>query len=436
MNRFSIVRKGAVILLLAILAFTSSCSRDGGAATGEPERVITLLAFLEPGGPSPREQGAGALLETFTRNTGYTVRAEIVGWEQVEPRLLLSVQADNPPDVTFVRSQSISIKANANALMPLTYFIERDFTQADKDDFVLWDYIGVYRGVRYTLPMSIIPYAMLVRTDLFREAGLTELPRTWDEFLAAAQAAQTRAAFGFMFWGSAAQPAAIDYLQPFIEGFGGRILDENDRAVFDSPEAMQAFHLLKRMVFEYEIVPREVASLRYDETSDMFAAGRSVFYIDGAHRFSRYAAGVGFENLELFRIPGPTADRPSPSFVSFWSLGIPINSRNPELAWQYIKNFTTPENQVIFSQISGEVPVRISSMQDPHFANDPRGRMIKWHVDYVADYGTVAVAPVHFNQLSEVLSLAVQEIVSDPNSDVEAIVRRAAATYNAIVDRR
>lgn len=399
------------------------------ASTGD--KTISLLGFLEPGGESPREQGAGELLKKFTEKTGYGLTTEIVGWEQVEPKLLTAVQSGDAPDVTFVRSQSLSIEANADALMPLDEFIERDFDQATKDDFLLWDEIGTYNGHKYALPMSIIPYGVYVRDDIFKEAGITEDPKTWDEFIEVAKKVNSDAASGFLFWGSAAQPAAIDYLQPMVESFGGKLLDENGKAVFDSPEALKAFELLKTLTFDANVTPSNVASLKYDEASDMFAAGRAAMYWDGSHRASKYIEGVGQENLRLIPLPSETGEVAGPSYISFWALGIPKNSKNPELAWEYIKNFVETDSQRTYAKISGEVPVRKSAMEgDDFFTTDENGIRIKWFVDYVSQNGTNAVAPVDFSSLSEILSMAVQQIITDPNSDVQAIVEKAAADYN------
>lgn len=437
----NMTRKITVILLAVILMLLTACSSPATTSPSITEEgttvpkndgnnVLTFLGFLEPGGESPREQGAGELLKVFTEKTGYTLSCEIVGWEQVEQRLLMSVQANEAPDVSFVRSQSISIAVNSNALLSLESYISRDFTNEDKDDLLLYDQVGMYNGTKYTLPMSIIPYGIYARTDIFEVAGVTDYPETWDEFFDVAKQVNSSAASGFLFWGSAAQPAAIDYLQPMVEGFGGKLIDENEMGVFDSPEAMQAFHLIKRLVFDAGVVPQNVANLRYDETSDMFTAGRAAMYWDGSHRYSKYTGGVGAENLTLFKMPSDTAGTPSPSYIGFWSLGIPINSQNPDIAWEYIKNFVASDNQATYSKISGEVPVRKSAMEDPYFDENPKGQIVNWFVDYVSETGTVGVAPVDFNKLSEVLSMAVQEIITNENSDVEAIVTRACQDYN------
>lgn len=403
---------------------------EAPATEGNDEKFITMLGFLDPGGESPREAGAGELLKKFTEKTGYTLKTEIVGWEQIEQKLLVAVQSNQAPDVTFVRGASLAKEVSANALLPLDDYIARDYTQEDIDDFLLWDQVGMYKGSKYSLPMSLICYALYVRTDLYEAAGITEYPKTWEEFLDVGQKLNSNAASGFLFWGSAAQPCGVDLMQSMVEIHGGKLIDEEERGTFDSPEAIQAFELIKRMVFDAQIVPQNVTGLKFDETSDMFTAGRAAMYYDGSHRYSKYAAGVGDENLSYIRWPGVTADKPSPCFVSYWSLGIPVNAKNPDIAWEYIKNFAESENQTTYAKVSGEVPVRVSAMDDSFFTDDPNGQRIKWFVDYVAENGTIANTPVQNSKLDESLSLAVQEIISDPNSDVAAIVKKYCAEYN------
>ncbi|MEY8338748.1 extracellular solute-binding protein [Lachnospiraceae bacterium 62-35] len=160
--------------------------------------------------------------------------------------------------------------------------------------------------------------------------------------------------------------------------YRGRLLDEEGRAVFDSPEAVKAFHLIKDMVFEKKIVPSNVAGLKYDECSDVFTAGRAAMYWDGSRRASKYIEGLGQENLRLIPMPSESGDVPGPSYIGCWALGIPKNSKNPELAWEYIKNFTEAESQAIYAKVSGEVPIRKSAMEDGFFQTDENGKRIKW----------------------------------------------------------
>jgi len=432
MKKSLVTALSVFMILIACFPLFAGGSNEAEKSETTPEKTISLLCFLKPGGSSPREQGAGELLKVFTEKTGYGLTTEVVGWEQVEPKLFTAVESGNPPDVTFVRSQSLTIEASAGVLMPLDDFIERDFDKATQDDFLLWDQLGIYNGKRYAIPMSIIPYGVYVRDDLMKAAGITKDPKTWEEFLEVAQKLNSPSTTGFLFYGSAAQPAAIDYLQPMIESFGGKILDENGRGVFDSPNAIKAFNLIKRMAFEAKILPSNVASLKYDEASDMYAAGRAALYYDGGHRASKYVQGVGVENLRLIQMPSEDGVLPGPSYVSGWWLGIPANSKNPEIAWEYIKNFVTSENQTTYAKISGEVPVRKSATaSDPFFENDPNGQRIKWFVDYVGTNGTVCITPTDYTKLNELLSVAVQEIVMDKNSDVEAIVKKACKEYNS-----
>ena len=146
----------ALICLISVsVVFAGGSKEASSTATTEPaQKTLSLLGFLKPGGASPREAGAGELLKTFTEKTGYGLTAEIVGWEQVEPRLLTSVQSGDPPDVTFVRSQSLGLEADSGALMPLDDYIARDFTDEDKEDFLLWDQIGMYEGKKYAIVLG------------------------------------------------------------------------------------------------------------------------------------------------------------------------------------------------------------------------------------------------------------------------------------------
>lgn len=404
----------------------------GGTQEATAPDSITLQTFLEPGADSPRERAWGQIVERFEEETGISVGTNLMPWEQVDRQLILSVQAGNPPDVSFVRDKSFELHMQANSLMPLDEFIERDLSSDDIDDYITHETSGWYDGSKYTIRMHNTPVALYMRRDIMNEAGI-DVPQTWDEFIDAAEAFTEFGVAGFAFAVSPDQPAALDYIQPMIEGFGGQVLDGDGAAAFHGEAGIRTFELLKSLRFDHGVTPQGIETMRYDDVTDAFAAGQVGMIIEGAHRFDRIAGALGRENIHLARIPGPTADAPSPTSISGWTLGIPRNSPNPEAAWELIKFATGVEGQTIHTIEGGQLPERASVLNDPHF-DSPEGEVIGWFVDYMNEHGVLAVNPADFAELSELISISLQEAVSSVDSDVGRILEAAAREYDSLGD--
>jgi multiple sugar transport system substrate-binding protein len=54
----------------------------------------------------------------------------------------------------------------------------------------------------------------------------------------------------------------------------------------------------------------------------------------------------------------------APTKVEFWSMAIPKNSQNKELAWKFIRSMSSPEATVA-AALNGNGPVRNSTYDDP-----------------------------------------------------------------------
>lgn len=392
--------------------------------------TIVFQTFLKPEGTSPREVALAQIVKKFTETTGIQVKYQILPWVENDTQLMLSVQAGNPPDVSFVRDRNFAKHLQANSLLPLDDFIKKDLTDKDKKDFLLWDSIGTQNGKKYTFPTSLVVFTLMIRKDLLQKAGLNP-PKTWDDFIKVAKALNSPTVSGFMFGGSQATPNQFDIMQMVIEGRGGKVLDANGKAVFDSQAGVDSFKFLKSLIYDSKVMPATAVTAKYDDVTDIFATGRAAMIIEGSHRYGQIAQKLKPENVLLAKIPGVTATKYSPAGVNSWTLGIPRNAKHAEAAWKFIKFFASAESNLQYSKVSGEVPIR-KSVMDNEYYKSPEGAVVRWYVDYVSENSTLMVAPVAFQELVDIAAKATQEILSKADSNVGEILENAAKTYNAL----
>jgi len=317
------------------------------------------------------------------------------------------------------------------SLLTLDSYVSRDLKENDKNDYILWNKVGMYDNKKYAFATSFILVGLYIRKDLLSKAGM-EPPKTWDDFVKVAKGLNSPTVYGYLFGGSPSQLNQLDWLQLMIEGRGGKVLDDKGRAVFDSKPGIDTFKFIKACVFDNKIVPNNAITLRYDDVTDLFASGRAGMILEGSHRYSKITSALKSENVLITLIPGVDAENPSPSTISTWDLAIPKGSKSPEEAWEFIKFFTSNESQFLYSKISGEIPTRKSAADDPYFKSS-EGAMLGWWIKYLNEKGTLAVNTDTFQELTECMAAALQEVLKSSNSNVEEIVKNSVKRYNSIV---
>jgi len=448
----SIFRRAiSAIVILSLSFFSTACGKadtgntqkgnsDGSLSQGlsnnktAQKTTITLQSLLSPEGTSPREQAFAQIIRNFTEETGVKVKVNTLPWQEIDPQLLLQVQSGNAPDISYVRDKSFENHMKAHSLLSLDGYISKDFKESDKNDYILWDKVGMYDNHKYAFATSFIAMGLYIRKDLLSKAGM-EPPKTWDDFVKVAKGLNSPTVYGYLFGGSSAQPNQLDWMQLMIEDRGGKVLDDKGRAVFDSQPGIDTFKFIKTCVFDSKVVPNNATTLKYDDVTDYFASGRVGMILEGSHRYSRITSALNPENVIVTQIPGIDAANPSPSTVSAWNLAIPKGSKSPDAAWEFIKFFTSSQSQFLYSKISGEIPTRKSVADDPYFKS-PEGAMLGWWIKYLNEKGTLAVGPDTFQELNECVAIALQEILSSPDSNVEEIVKNAVKKYNNIVNSK
>lgn len=435
---YKIFKGTANIFFTLLIAMTLVACKDTESASNEKVeenvdevKTIELLTFFNPDGEGGRELALKTIIDNFTEETGIKVKYNTVPWDEVDTQLILSEQAGNSPDITFVRDKEFARHMEVGSLKPLDDYINTELSDEEIEDHLNWE-VGTYNESKYVFPTSYIATALYMRKDLLQEKGL-EPPKTWDEFIEVGKSINSDSTSGYLFGGSPAQANQLDWLESMIVNRGGVVINENGKAAFDSQAGIESFNFLKNTIHDSEITPINVTSISYDEVTDGFAAKKTGMIIEGSHRYSTIADVLGEENIELGYIPGIDETQPSPTVISSWNLGIPKSSKHPDEAWEFIKYFISVESSLTYAKLSGEVPTLQSVMENDYF-DSPEQEVIRFFADYINENSVVAVAPSTSKQLYDIVAETLQAIVLDKDSNTEEILKNATEQYNKIVE--
>jgi len=429
------MKKGKCALIIVLIFFVLSSIlpvfAGGQQEPVQQEKEIELLTFFTPDGTGTRQVGFKKIVDKFTEETGIKVRYTVVPWNQVNTQLILSELSGNSPDISFVEGEKFALHMAEDTLRPLTNYINRDMSKSEIEDHLNWNF-GVHTdGEKYVFPISYLAMALFIRSDLLEAEGLS-VPTTWDELIAVAKAINTPSTPGLMFPASPAQATQLNWFQPIVENFGGKIIGEDGRATFNSPGGVKAFQLLRSAIYDYKITPVDAGSITYDEVTDMFAAGRLGMIFEGSHRYLTIASRLGKDKITLAPIPGKDKTSPSPTTVVGWTLGIPRGSEHPDEAWEFIKFFNRTENALEYAKISGEIPF-LKSVSEDTFFEEEASEHIEFFVDYINNHGISIASPATAEELVVTLAEAIQRVVLEPDTEIQVILDAAVNEYNQMV---
>ena len=167
----------AAVLAAATLVSVAACgSTEGGSADGKVEIVMWHNSTTGDG----KKFWNDAAADFMAKNPNVTIKIEAIQNEDMDGKLQTALQDPNSaPDIFLARGgKKLRDVVEAGQVMDLTDKISN--TVKEQMDTAL-DATTI-DGKVYGVPQSVLPGGMWYSKDLFAQAGITETPKTWDEF--------------------------------------------------------------------------------------------------------------------------------------------------------------------------------------------------------------------------------------------------------------
>lgn len=308
----------------------------------------TVLRVAGWGGAGDDSEAARIEREVYAeferRHPGVEIQKEnIPGSQDYVRKLLLSFIAGAEPDIIRLDASSAAVFIDNGALMDLTPLVEGE-NGIDLDDYFPNVTDIARRGkALYAIPIDFTPMVVYYNRRLFDEAGVPypEPDWTWDDFLAKAKALTREGQYGTTFanW----MPGWL----PWVWSGGGDVLGASGKAVgtADSDATVQAVAWLRDLVTVHKVAPS--LSQMAAEGAAPFANAQAAMETSGHWNLVTLASAPKVKLEEVGIAPIPVARKGmSPTTVLYesgWSIG--KNCRNPELAWEFIRYYTSAEVQ-------------------------------------------------------------------------------------------
>ncbi|XVU27613.1 extracellular solute-binding protein [Actinoplanes sp. CA-054009] len=371
-------RKIAVAAALAAtLLGAAACGSNEDAPTTSASGKVdgtgkTLKVWLMVDAQTAWKDVVDNASKRFTEATGAQVNVEYQQWANHLTKLDATLAGTDVPDVIEL----------GNSEFP-KYVFSGGFAAinpADYENSGTW-LAGLkgacdFEGKTYCVPYYAGARLLIYRTDLFKEAGLSA-PKTYDDFLAAAEKIQTAKKSDAKF-GSVYMPGQYWYAaMSWVKSTGGDIAKQDgDKWVgqLSQPASIEGLQRWVDMVKKYS---KADPTKNENEQAGIFAQGTSAMFYGNAWEqgsAEEVKKDPNDENSPMVptKVKGKlaTAAMPEiPSFLGGSNLGVAEKSQNKELAAQWIKAFT--DSQSMAGLIKANALPNSTALLDKAAADNP-----------------------------------------------------------------
>lgn len=338
---------------------TSSEGSSGGSASEQVE--VTLSGW----GASPEEQELlqQTLDEFMAKNPDIKVKYEVIA-DQYQDVINTRLIGGEGPDVFYLDSSEAPKLIASGALEPLDDYVARtpDFDIADFEEPLLNAFRGE-DGKYYGFPKGYSTLVLFYNKKMFAEAGITEPPKTWEEFAEVARKlTKGKDVYGF---GVAPEAARQMYM---VEAYGGKFIDENGRAAFASPEALRGLQLIMDLRHKDQSAA-QASDVGTGWGGEMFGQQKAAMVIEGNWAIPYLQSN--FPDLDFGTAEVPTVNGKKGTMSYTVAYVMNKQSKHKEAAWKLLSYLTGKEGMKTWTSKGFALPTRKSVAAELGYDTDP-----------------------------------------------------------------
>lgn len=284
-------------------------------------------------------------------NPGVKINISVMPWSGALDNIVSAILAGNAPDLVITGTGYPQTLAGTGGLLELSDVVDQI---GGKETFLSTSLTvqgASEDGGLYSIPLYITPYVAYYRDSYIKEAGIEQLPTTWEEYYEMCKAvtnpAENRYGFalplgdlhGWKTIWSFLQGNGVDLINRTEDGEWYIDLDEQDRAA-----AIETYEFLYKLV--KDCAPEGTTTYTQSEVRELVASGTVMSRIDTPEIFYtvQKVAPDTIDDVGYFKIPGRIRTGSGQGWVG---LSVPKGD-GEEIACDFIKFMFTGDNLADF----------------------------------------------------------------------------------------
>ncbi|MET0450169.1 MAG: extracellular solute-binding protein, partial [Aeromicrobium sp.] len=276
-----------------------------------------------------------------------------------------------------------------------------------------------YEDELYCAPKDFSNLGLIINTDLWADAGLTDadIPTTWAELETVAAALTTDDVAGLVIGDTR------DRVGAFMKQAGGWIMNEDQSEMtIDSPENIEGLAEVQKLLESgVAAFPKEVDS---GWGGEAIGTGKAAMTIEG--NWFKSAAGADYPDLnwQVAELPAGPAGKGTLTFTQCWAIA--QQSAYQEQALDFVKSLYTTDVQLDLAEKFGVMP-SIQEARDEYEASLPETERA-WLAG--ADYAQGPVSAVGMDPVMKDLDTLIQQL---PGISPQEIVEQTQSNGEAVL---
>ena len=423
----------SVAMLLAACGGGSDEPGDSTAApTGDGTEPVTLT-WWHNGNNDPLLSYWQGVADAFTaENPNVTIEIEAIQNEDLRTRLQVGLQSNDPPDVLPQwGGGEMADQVAADKLMNLTDLIP-DAIEAVGGSIGGWQTEGQTYGIPYTLGVGGFWY----NKAMFADAGIAEVPATWDDFFAAIDALKGIGVAPIAVGASDKWPAGWWYYYTATRACSADTLEAAGLAFdFSDPCFLQAGELLQEVIDAEPFNEGFLATPAQQgatSAAGLVANGQAAMELMGhwdpavMRGLTADEQGLG-DDLGWFPFPTVPDGQGDPASAMGGGDGFSCAKQAPAVCADFLAFIVNEDNQRAFGATGAGLPTRIGTQDSVEDANMQQLLTTRDEAPFVQLYLDVAYGPNVGGALNDVVTLMFAGSAT-PQDIVDAITAAAATT--------
>lgn len=370
------MRTTASALVLSLAAVTTAACGGGDSTSADGPKELTYWASNQGTSLDNDKAVLQPELDKFEKATGVKVKLEVVPWSDLLNRILAATTSGQGPDVLNIgNTWSASLQATG-AFLPF-------------DDAALDKVGGKSRFLGPSLaatgangqppvgvPLYGQAYGLYYNKKLFKDAGITAPPATWEELVADGKKL-TDPQKGQ--WGLSLQAGQVteNSHHAAILGaqHGANFFSPDGKPQLASEPAVAAVQQYVDLMQKDKIV--NPSNAEYADTAKSLkdlADGKAAMFMNQASAGSFKNIGADLTNIGVASIPLPASPpanaRKVTSFVAGINMAVFKSAKNPQAALDFVKFMVSAPEQAQLNKTYGSLPTVQDAYSDPAFQTE------------------------------------------------------------------
>ncbi len=297
-------------------------------------------------------------------NPDITVKWVDVPWSDMETKILAAVSAGNAPDVVNLNPNFASQLAAKGAWLTL----DDKLSAAEQAVYLpkIWEATQI-NGDSFGFPWYLTARVTLYNSEIFKAAGITEPPKTFEELATVAKQIKEKTG-KYAFFISFVPEDAADVLQSFIQ-MGVPLVDDAGKAAFNTPEGKKVFQYWTDL-YQQKLLPQEVLTQGHQQAIQLYQSGETAILASGAEFLDTIASNapdIAAATKTAPQISGSTGKKN----VAAMDLVIPKDTDVEAAALKFATYVTNDANQLEFAKAANVLPSTVGAMKDSYFTTVP-----------------------------------------------------------------